>query len=216
MLDISNKLHAMVDEFVSNLSSQCDSLVNNVSGQGHVHGAHDSETQAARAPRPGNRTTSQVLNGLRRPTDNHVGDAQNRDGKPRTEAAKSNLLEASRRSKDDVRSSRQLRELRSTTAAGEDLEQEKDSRSVDTYLDIKLSKTEVKHGSRTLDTASKGKFSHTVEILSSDNSSDESLRPLIKSSKIILRKQKKTSIGKSTSQGCINEAHCHPLKVHII
>jgi len=33
MLDISNKLHALVDEFVSNLSSKCDSLAHNVSAQ---------------------------------------------------------------------------------------------------------------------------------------------------------------------------------------
>jgi hypothetical protein len=37
MLDINNNLHAMVDEFVSSLPSECDSVVNNIYGQSHMY-----------------------------------------------------------------------------------------------------------------------------------------------------------------------------------
>lgn len=46
MLDISNKLHALVDEFVSHLSSECDSLANTVSTEALKYVTHDiAETQ---------------------------------------------------------------------------------------------------------------------------------------------------------------------------
>ena len=57
MLDISNKLHAMVDEFVSNLTSQCQSLVHNVPAEGHKNVAHDSRAEETAIARPSNRTT---------------------------------------------------------------------------------------------------------------------------------------------------------------
>jgi hypothetical protein len=47
MLDISNKLHAMVDEFVSSLSSECDTLANNVSALPHLYVPNDSGPEVA-------------------------------------------------------------------------------------------------------------------------------------------------------------------------
>jgi hypothetical protein len=51
MLDISNKLHALVDEFVSNLSSECDSLTHNVSAQAYMYDEQDSPTEGTQGSR---------------------------------------------------------------------------------------------------------------------------------------------------------------------
>lgn len=125
MFDISNKLHAMVDEFVFNLSSECDSLVNNMSAQGHKHVAHDSGPDAARAPRPSNRTTMEVLNELRRPSESQVMDYPNRERKSHVENGKSNLSEGAKKSSHNGRSSRQLQELSSKSASLEGMDHKK-------------------------------------------------------------------------------------------
>ena len=90
MLDISNKLHALVDEFVSNLSSECNSLANNVSSQAHIFFGQESAPDAAKAPRPSNRTSTEVLNGLKRPSGDHVMDSLTRGGKSHMEHAIAN------------------------------------------------------------------------------------------------------------------------------
>ena len=194
MIDISNKLHAMVDEFVSNLTSECDQVVNTVSAQGHMQVPHDRGSEATRAPRLSNRTAKEVLNGLRRPTDNPVVDVHGTE-------CKSILLEGNRSSKDDGRISRQVKELRPTSASVEGLGQKKDSRSVDILADNNVSKNEVKHGRRITDNATKGNFSHTVEILSSDQSSEEYLRPSIKSGKKIVAAVNNRKVRNTKSAG---------------
>ena len=94
MLDISNKLHALVDEFVSNLSSVHDSLANNVSAQAHVFFASDGAPNSAKTPRPSNRTATEVLNGLKRPSADHVLDSFIGGGTSHMEHAKVNKKEA--------------------------------------------------------------------------------------------------------------------------
>lgn len=81
MLDISNKLHALVDEFVSNLSSEYNSLAHIVSAQAQSHLGHDSTPEVTPSQRVGNRTAAEVLNGLKRPSGVHVPDGNQRDGK---------------------------------------------------------------------------------------------------------------------------------------
>ena len=49
MNDISNKLHAMVDKFVSNLSSKCDSLATKVTDKIHELGEVNVGLTAATA-----------------------------------------------------------------------------------------------------------------------------------------------------------------------
>lgn len=134
MLDISNKLHALVDEFVNNLSSECDNLANNVSAQAHMYLVHDLANEAANVPRPGNRTAAEVLSGLKRPSAVHVLDTQHRGEKSPLNHAKASLKEGNRRRRDGVRGSQ------------------------------------------------------TVELLSSDHSSDDCRRPLPKFSKKIVGK----------------------------
>lgn len=80
MLDISNNLHALVDEFVSNLSSECDSLAHTVSAQAATYLAHDSAAELPITNRPSNRTTTEVLNGLRRPSELPSADSHHRGG----------------------------------------------------------------------------------------------------------------------------------------
>ena len=195
MFDISNKLHAMVDEFVSNLTSECDSLVNSVSSQGHKKVAHDSGPEAPRAARPSNRTTLEVLKGLTRPSESHVMDKSQRD------RGKSNIVDGNKRSRDNGRSSRHQPEWRSKSASLEGVHYKEDKRSVDLLFDNIVSKSEVKQGRPTQDIVAKGTFLHSVEILSSDHSSDDCLIPIIKSTKKKVGKQNSTNILNSTSRG---------------
>ena len=105
MLDISNKLHAMVDEFVSNLSSECDSLAHTASAQAATYLAHDSAAELPKASRPSNRTATEVLNGLRRPSKTPSADSHHRGGKSHVEHAKANSKEVNFKNKDGGRSS---------------------------------------------------------------------------------------------------------------
>lgn len=113
MLDTSNKLHALVDEFVSNLSSECDLLANNVSAQAHVYLANDSAKPNTKAPRQSNRTASEVLNGLKRPFEIQTQDSLQRFGKSHMESAKANFKEEKVRSRDGGRPSQPLEILSS-------------------------------------------------------------------------------------------------------
>ena len=168
MLDISNKLHAMVDEFVSNLSSECDSLANNVSSQAQMYAAHDNGAEVAKAPRLSNRTTTEVLIGLRRPTGSTAMGHHNKEGRPRMEQVKSNHQEGSKKIMDGGRSSRHTQDTKTRSASLERVDKKNAFKS---------------------DHISKGKIVHTVEVLSSDHSSDVSLRPTLKSSKELRGKQ---------------------------
>ena len=105
MLDISNKLHALVDEFVSHLSSECDSLANNALPQTNMYHARDRAPQPVKAARPSNRTASEVLNGLKRPSGESLVDIVLREGQSPQPPAKANLKDALRRSRNGGRSS---------------------------------------------------------------------------------------------------------------
>ena len=193
MLDISNKLHAMVDEFVSNLTSECASLVHNVPSQVHGNVANDS--------RPGNRTTQEVLKGLRRPSESNVADYPRREGKSHMEHAKSNMLEGDKKYRDNGRSSRQSSELRSKTASLEGVDNNKHSESVPIHSNSTVTKAKVKQGRPTKGVKAKGKFSHTVEILSSDHSSNDCPIAIIKSTKKKVGKQSVKKLEPSPTRG---------------
>jgi hypothetical protein len=113
MLDISNKLHALVDEFVSNLSSECDSLANTVSAQAHMYLANDSAKAAAKAPRQSNRTASEVLSSLKRPSESQTQDSHLRFGKSHMEPASLHFQEEKIRVRDGGRPSQPLEILSS-------------------------------------------------------------------------------------------------------
>lgn len=91
MLDISNRLHALVDKFVSNLSSECGSLTNNTSNEAHMYVAHDSAIEDGQTQRQSNRTTSEVLNGLRRPSGTPSTSSHHREGKSHVQHVKPNM-----------------------------------------------------------------------------------------------------------------------------
>lgn len=100
MLDISNKLHALVDEFVSNLSLECDSLAHNVSTQVRIYVEHDSAAEATHGPMPNNRTASEVLHGLKRLSASQVVDLNHREGKSPTDHTKPNFHDRNSRGRD--------------------------------------------------------------------------------------------------------------------
>lgn len=171
MIDISNKLHAMVDEFVSNLTSECESVVFRVSARGHKKVAEDSGLESPRASRPSNRTTQEVLSGLRRPSESHVPAKTNRESKSHMEHGVSSMLEPNKKDRDSGKS------------ASLEGVSHKDTRSVGTLQNNILSRVAASQSRLPQDTAPRGKIFHTVEILSSDHSSDDSFLAIVKSTK---------------------------------
>ena len=103
MFDISNKLHALVDEFVSNLSSECDSLANNVSAQAQMYLAQEIAPETSQSQRPSNRTAAEVLNGLKRPSSVNVPGPSHREGNSRMSHAPAKSKEGFIRSRDGGR-----------------------------------------------------------------------------------------------------------------
>ena len=91
MININNKLHALVDEFVSNLTSECDSLPNNVSAEAHMYVAHESAVAGSQTRRPSNRSTSEVMNGLKRPSNTPLTNSYSREGKSEVQHVKPTL-----------------------------------------------------------------------------------------------------------------------------
>ena len=168
MIDISNKLHAMVDEFVSNLTSECESVVFHVSARGHKKVDEDSGPESPTPARPSNRSTQEVLKGLRRPSESHQMTKTSKEGNSHLEHGKSSVVEGKKRDLDNGRSLLQPLELRSKTATMEGVERKEERRSV---------------GRPPQDTTARGKIPHTVEILSSDHSSDDSFVAVVKSTK---------------------------------
>ena len=201
MRDISNKLHAMVDEFVSKLSLECDSLANNISGHAQKHAPHDSGAEAAKTPRLSNRTTMEVLNGLRRPSSNPPMDNHHQDGKSHVELAKSNLTEGNTRNRDGGRFVWPVREMKPRSASLEGTDTQNDARSVDIGSKYTLSEDEAKQGRGTNEMNTIGKFMQTIEILSSDQSSDDCLLTNMKYSKNKKRDQSATKIKNLSSRG---------------
>ena len=146
MLDISNKLHALVDEFVSHLSSECDTLAHNVSSQPHIYLAHDSATEVLTQPKLSNRIAAEVLSGLKRPSAVHVLDSHRRQGKSPSDKRMATSNDVNSRTRDD------------------------------------------------------GRNSQTVELLSSDHSSDDFRRPAPKSSKKLVGNLRRSKVRNSSSR----------------
>ena len=201
MRDISNKLHALVDEFVSNLSSECDSLANNISSQASKHGQHTSGAEAATALRSSNRTTTKVLMGLRRPSDKPLMDKHHREGKSHVDPGKLNSTEGNTRHRDAGRFVRTMRDTKHSSASLEGTDTPDDLRSLDIGSKYTLLQEETMRGRGKAEMAAIGKIMQTVEILSSDQSSDDCLLTNMKYSKNKPVKQRSTTIRSSTSRG---------------
>lgn len=201
MADISNKLHALVDEFVSNLSSQCDSLANNISGQAGMYDAQNIVAEAAKTPRLSNRTTTEVLNGLRRPSDNPLSDTQHSQGKTSMDRVPPTQSEEKPIHKDAVRYERPARNILSRSQSQDESDTQADVKSEDTdYKYTPPQDSGKQHRSRN-DMATIGKFMGAIEILSSDQSSDDCRLANLKQSKGRMRKQSTTKTSKLHSRG---------------
>lgn len=113
MRDISNKLHALVDEFVSNLSSECVSLANTVSAQAHLYQSADNAAEITPTQRSANRTAAEVLNGLKRPSGVPGTDSPHTELKSRMSHAKGKVKEGYNRTRDGGRFSADVEVLSS-------------------------------------------------------------------------------------------------------
>lgn len=173
MIDISNKLHAMVDEFVSNLSSKCVNLANNVSGESHQFVAADSTPSDPKTPRSSNRTTSEVLSGLKRPSITPLASSHQREGKSHMQHAKSNLQTGHIKNREEGRNLRSMNDPKAKSAALQVLEDLHDNNGVDSDIDATLSRDSENRGGTTTRMAAKGRVNQTVELLSSDSVSDD-------------------------------------------
>ena len=180
MLDISNKLHALVDEFVNNLSSECDSLANNVTAEALMYVAHDSAP--TQTQRPNNRTASKVLNGLKRPSGTLPTSSQNREGKSHVQNAKLNLQAGNNRNREDGRDVRYMKNLNFQGAALQDLDDTEQIDRMKANVEDQSSKEVLNRSGSTNRMAERFRINHTVELLSSDSASDVSTRPRAKHS----------------------------------
>ena len=180
MVDIGNKLHAMVDLFVSNLSSECDSLVNNVSTQQHMLVARTTVPEVATAPKSSNRTTTEVLDGLRRPSSSPTASNHPMEGGSQLEHRKSSMQEGKTINRDGGRHSRTPKELCTQNARAERGGIHRDVVSSHIASDNIGPKGGRKHGRGNSSMSVKGRSMPTVELLSSDHSSDGSLAKNIK------------------------------------
>ena len=180
MLDISNKLHALVDEFVSNLTSECDSLANNASTEANMHVAHDSAIVDGQTHRSSNRTTAEVLNGLKRPSGTPSTSSQHREGKSHVQHVTSNLKAGNNRNRESGKHLRHIKDTNSKSAARLELDDADRVKCVDTNNEDILLRELEDHGNRRNHIAPKGRHMHAVEVLSSDSASDECLRPRAK------------------------------------
>ena len=201
MLDISNKLHALVDEFVSTLSSECDSLAHNISGQAQMYVAHDIGATATTTPRQSNRTTSEVLNGLRCPDGINSMDNLLSQVQSPVEHASRDITGGTLRNRDGGMNVRPVRDMEPSSSTLEGTDSQNDVRSVDYDSPCKLSADEAMHGFGTHDLAAIGKFMDAIDILSSETSSDDSLRALLKYSKQKTQKHSGTKIRKTYTRG---------------
>ena len=198
MRDISNKLHALVDEFVNNLSSECDSLANTISSQASEAARI---VEAAMAPRSSNRTTTEVLNGLRRPSDQHLIENSHREEKSHADSEKVNSTEVPMRNRDAGKFSRTMRDTQQSTASVEGSDTPDDVRSAENGTRYTTSQYETPRGRGKADMAVIGKIMQTIEILSSDQSSDDCLLTHMKHSKSKQVKQKSSTMKTSTPRG---------------
>lgn len=183
MLDISNKLHALVDEFVSNLSSECDTLANNVSSQACKYVAPGPLAEPAPTPRQSNRTTSEVLNGLRRPSEPHLMNNRHQEENTQMEPVKPNFTDRAPRSRSDGRFERPVRNVEPSRTSLEGDANQSHARSLDINSSYTPSNDPAKHGRTIPGMAAIDKFLGSIEILSSDQSSDDCLRARLKHSK---------------------------------
>ena len=201
MLDISNKLHAMVDEFVSNLSSECDSLANNISGEAHPYVATDLAPADPKTPRPSNRTTSEVLNGLKRPSITPPTGSHPREGVHNVQHAKPKLQAGHSKNREEGRNLRHTIDIKPKSVALQVFEDLISPKSADTDIEEILSRDEENRGGRASRTIAKGRPHQDVELLSSDSASDDSPRPRAKYGPRSLGTQPATKGRASTPHG---------------
>ena len=190
MLDISNKLHALVDEFVSNLSSECAShLVNNISASKHMYVSPKAASEATKTPRSSNRTTTEVLAGLQRPSGNPTSDYFPKDGGSQPKHGKSSLQEGNTGNREEGRNSGSAldKNTRSNPVEWDGFDNDEEYLHID--LDNIAPTEGLQRGRGKTVASQKGKFMHSVELLSSDHSSDDGHRQNVKSPKKTRGKQ---------------------------
>lgn len=201
MIDISNKLHALVDEFVSNLTSECDSLAQNVSAEAHMYVAPDRALAGSQTQRPSNRTTSEVLNGLIRPTSTPLTSSHNREGKSHVQHGKPDLQTGTNRNREQGKDLRILKDMKAKSATLLELDDTGCVKGVDPEIDNILSRELGNHRGMPKHPVSKGRLMHDVELLSSDSASDVSNRARAKHAARTRCTQPATKARLTTSQG---------------
>ena len=201
MVDISNKLHALVDEFVSNLSSECNSLAHNVSAEAHMYVAHDSALAGSQTQRTSNRTTSEVLNGLKRPSADPLTSSCNIEGKSEVQHLKQTFQAVNNRNREECRDRRYKKDMKGKSAALQELDDPNRVLGVDNDVEDLLSRELETRGGSTTHSKAKGRSTQEVELLSSDSASDDCPRPRANHSGRRPRIQHATKGRASASQG---------------
>jgi hypothetical protein len=176
MLDISNKLHALVDEFVNNMSSECDSLAKTVSAEAQKYVAHDSPLTQTQTSRQSNRTTSEVLKGLKRPSTTPNTSSSSHEGKSHVQTGKANFAAGNKGNREEGSESRYMKNTKSKSAALQELDNTDPLTLLELDIEVQTAPDVPNRGGRTQNTAARPRPNQPVELLSSDSASDESPR----------------------------------------
>ena len=201
MIDISNKLHALVDEFVSNLSSECVSLAHNVSAEAHMYVAPDTALLGSQTQRSSNRTPSEVLNGLIRPTSTPLTSSHSREGKSHVQHGKLDMQTGTSIHREQGRDLRFLKDMKAKSAAQLDMDDIGCVKGGDPRIDNISSRGLGNRRGMPKHKVSTGRLVQDVELLSSDSESDECIRPRTKHAARRRCTQPATKARLTTSQG---------------
>lgn len=161
----------MVDEFGSQLSSECDTLAHHISGEAHTYVATDSALAGSQTQRLGNRTTSEVLNGLKRPSGTPLTNSYSRDSKSHVQHSAPKLQAGTSRNREQGRDLRFMKEAKS--AALQALDDLECLKGMDPNIDDELSRELENRGGSANHMVPKGRRMHDVEVLSSDSASED-------------------------------------------
>lgn len=154
----------------------------------------DHVTEAAQGSRLSNRTAAEVLTQLKRPSSPRAVGGGNREGKLQVEQGTPNLQGANTRNREGGRFVRRAGQKKPRRSDREGSGPQNDVTSMDIDSENTLSIEETEYGRGTYDTAAQGKKRQEIQILSSDQSSDECIRTKMKHSRKPLAKQTRSRI----------------------
>ena len=140
----------------------------------------DSAIADGQTQRPSNRTTADVLNRLKIPSNAPSTSSMHKEAKSHVQNVVHNLQGASNRNKESGKNLRLMKDVKAKNAFPLELDDANRVKSDDTDIEDILFTEPEDRGNGRNHVPPKGRHVHAVELLSSDSASDESLPPRAK------------------------------------